>query len=220
MGGVQSAAGLAEKRQLMILAQRELRVAVKARRIVFDPPLEETQWGKASVDLRLGFEFTRFRRDIDHPKYTISVADGLEIVGKLGIHERVLIPAAGHRQQQDYYTLRPGDLVLAMTYESITVPRDMIARLEGRSTYARVGLSVHQTAPWAQPGWEGPLILEIFNSGPLTLALTPLVDRPCQLSFFRLSSKLPQRLAYGARSTDRYQHQKQAIPRGAGSRRR
>jgi dCTP deaminase len=94
-----------------------------------------------------------------------------------------------------------------MTYESIKVPRRMIALIEGRSAYARVGLSMHQTAPWIQPGWSGPIILEIMNHGPFRIELTPIVDRPCQITLFELKTELPDALAYGARPTDRYKDQ-------------
>jgi dCTP deaminase len=195
----------------MILAQPELRAEVEAGRIAFDPPLEERQWGEASVDLRLGFTFTRFRRDIDLSGITLSVAEGLQTVGKIGIWEDRVLPNARAGERQERFELEPGAFVLAMTYESIKIPRNHIALVEGRSTYARVGLSMHQTAPWIQPGWEGPIILEIMNHGPLTLALTPVVDRPCQLSFFQLSSELPQTLAYGSRDSDRYLKQRHAL---------
>ena len=96
---------------------------------------------------------------------------------------------------------------LAQTYEKIKVPRNMIARVEGRSTYARVGLSMHQTAPWIQPGWSGQIILELMNNGPLSIKLTPTIDRPCQLTFFRLTSELSEEHAYGAKAGDTYQDQ-------------
>lgn len=90
----------------------------------------------------------------------------------------------------------------------------MIALIEGRSTYARVGLSMHQTAPWIQPGWDGQIILEIMNNGPLQIELTPLKDRPCQLTFFTLSSPVSEDMAYGARETDVYQRQTHSLKHG------
>jgi dCTP deaminase len=99
-----------------------------------------------------------------------------------------------------------------MTHEKITVPDDMIALVEGRSCYARVGLSMHQTAPWIQPGWPGrAIVLEIFNTGPLTIQLTPLIDRPCQLSFLPLSKGLPADMKYGSKSTDAYATQEHPL---------
>lgn len=116
-----------------------------------------------------------------------------------------------HGKRQTF-CIEPGELILAMTYEKITVPDDMIAIVEGRSTYARVGLSMHQTAPWIQPGWPGKaIVLEIFNMGPLKITLTPLIDRPCQLSFFPLSKSLPAEMTYGSKSSDAYGKQEHPL---------
>jgi dCTP deaminase len=109
--------------------------------------------------------------------------------------------------QRETFRLPPGRFALAETYEVITVPRNMIARVEGRSTYARMGLSMHQTAPWLQPGWTGKIILEIMNNGKLTIELTPEVDQPCQITFFQLTSELAKDIAYGGKPGDVYQEQ-------------
>lgn len=155
----------------MVLAQPDLREAVATGRIKFDPPLDERQWGPASVDLRLGFSFTRLKK-LDG--ITVSVAAGLGALSNAGFWDTINLSefdAHGHRES---FLLRPQELILAMTYEKVTVPDDMIALVEGRSTYARVGLSMHQTAPWIQPGWPGrAIVLEIYNTGPLTIQLTP-----------------------------------------------
>lgn len=188
----------------MILSQIDLRKSVEGGEIAFCPSLEERQWGEASIDLRLGFQFTKFR---DAPGLTISVAEGLQTLGSLGLWDTKELRPQDEFGEPETYELKPGCLILALTYESVTVPRDMIALIEGRSTYARMGLSMHQTAPWIQPGWSGPIVLEIANHGPVTVKLTPLVDRPCQLTFFQLTSGLPDDLAYGSRTTDKYQNQ-------------
>jgi dCTP deaminase len=189
----------------MILSQPDLRAAVDKGEIVFDPPLQENQWGEASVDLRLGHQFTRFRK---LKSITVSVADGLGELGDLDLWDTETIetnPKTGKRGQ---CVLEPGDFVLALTLEKITVPNHLIGLIEGRSTYARIGLSMHETAPWIQPGWKNtPIILEIRNNGQLNIALTPEIDKPCQLSFLRLTTPLPTTLAYGSRPTDRYQDQ-------------
>lgn len=196
----------------MILSQVELRAAVDAGEIVFSPTLEENQWGEASVDLRLGFQFTRFR---SAPHITVSVAEGLKSIGNLGLWDTKTLREQDELGDRETYDLAPGGLVLALTHETITVPRNMIALVEGRSTYARIGLSMHQTAPWIQPGWTGPIVLEISNHGPFTVKLTPLIDRPCQLTFFQLTSSLPDDLAYGSRTSDAYQNQSHPLVHGA-----
>lgn len=184
----------------MILSQKDIRSLVKAKKICFSPELEEKQWGEASVDLRLGRQFTLYRKDITG--VTLSVAEGLGSLGDLNLWIT---------EEKDSFDLVPGELVLALTHESITVPNNLIALVEGRSTYARVGLSMHQTAPWIQPGWSGPIVLEIANHGQIPIKLTPLVDRPCQITFLQLKSAVPKSLAYGSRKTDAYKDQKHPL---------
>lgn len=111
------------------------------------------------------------------------------------------------------FCLDPNEFVLAMTHETITVPTNLIALIEGRSTYARLGLSMHQTAPWIQPGWCGRIVLEIKNHGPARVELTPLLDHPCQLTFFQLTSALPDALAYGGKAGNSYANQKHPLER-------
>jgi len=189
----------------MILSQVDIRSAVEAGHIGFLPDLEDKQWGEASVDLRLGFQFTKLQAI--GGLSSISIADGLGLVGKMGLWNTKTLKERDEHGNLEQYPLAPKEFVLAMTHESIRVPRNMIALVEGRSTYARVGLSMHQTAPWIQPGWEGPIVLEIMNNGPIRIALTPLIDRPCQVTFFELKTELSSEVAYGSRPTDRYQHQ-------------
>jgi dCTP deaminase len=188
----------------MILSQSDIRQAVEAGDIGFSPSLEPNQWGEASVDLRLGFQFTQFK---DIKGVTISIADGLRSVGALNLWNTEQLTELDTFGQRRYFELHPGQFVLALTHESIRVPKHLIALVEGRSTYARLGLSMHQTAPWIQPGWSGPIVLEIANHGKLVIKLTPLIDRPCQLTFFELKSPVAAAAAYGSRPTDRYQDQ-------------
>ena len=192
----------------MILSQTELRKAVEQGEIEFSPPLEEAQWGEASVDLRLGFEFTTL---VGQDSVTISVAEGLAPLAQSNLWNTDDLREPDIHGRPKFHEIRRGDFVLAQTYETIKVPQDMIARVEGRSTYARVGLSMHQTAPWIQPGWSSPIILELMNNGPLTIKLTPKLDRPCQLTFFKLTSEVSKEHAYGAKARDTYQDQKHPL---------
>jgi len=197
----------------MVLSQPDLRAAVESGEIVFDPPLEPDQWGEASIDLRLGFQFTKFaRKGLDAVSF--SMAKGLGSLGGLKIWITKDLKREDEFGKPEVFKLAPGEFVLGFTLESVRVPRNLIGVVEGRSTYARAGLSMHQTAPWIQPGWSGPIVLEIMNNGPLTIELTPVMDRPCQLSFLKLSSALPQGLEYGSRPGDRYQGQKHPLVHG------
>jgi dCTP deaminase len=114
------------------------------------------------------------------------------------------------------YDLDPGEFVLGTTYERMWIPRHLIAMVEGRSTYARFGVSMHQTAPWLQPGWNGHITLEICNNGKNKIELTPIKDKPCQVTFFRLTSEVPEDAAYGSRATDTFQNQTSALPTQRG----
>jgi dCTP deaminase len=199
----------------MILSQPQIREAVDKGEIKFDPPLEERQWGEASVDLRLGRKFTKL---MPAPGATFSMAKGLGVIADSGLWVEKIC-TKDQLGEPETVRLNTNDFILALTHERVWIPRHLIALVEGRSTYARVGLSMHQTAPWIQPGWNGHITLEIRNSGPLKIELTPLEDMPCQLTFFQLTSALTDKQAYGSRATDAFQNQKAAIPRTTRRRR-
>jgi dCTP deaminase len=194
----------------MILSQTEIRAAVDRGDIKFDPPLEERQWGEASVDLRLGLNFTKLKRA---DGLTVSMASGIGTIAESGLWQQKTLKIKDQFGKRETFVLHPDEFILALPYERIWMPRNLIAMVEGRSTYARVGLSMHQTAPWIQPGWNGQITLEIRNSGPLKIELIPLLDMPCQLTFFQLSSELAESKAYGSRPTDLFQNQSAALPR-------
>lgn len=192
----------------MVLPQQEIRQYVERGELVFDPPIEDSQWGPTSVDLRLGLDFTKIRKV---QGVTISVAHGLQSVGSTGLWDTDTLKERDKFGKRPTFTLSPTEFVLSRTYESVRIPYDLIGLIEGRSTYARVGLSMHQTAPWIHPGFRGRITLEMRNSGPLDIALTPLIDKPCQLTFFRLTSAVEAAVAYGARPTDIYQDQQHPL---------
>ena len=189
----------------MILSHDDLKTTIAQVKISFAPDVEARQIGEASIDLRLGYQFTKYREDL--PDVTVSVADGLRTLGELNAWNTVELEERDGLGRPAMFVLRPNELILGITLESITVPRNMIALVEGRSTYARVGLSMHQTAPWIQPGWSGPIILEMTNHGPLNIELRPGIDRPCQVTFFNLTNEVAEAEAYGARPTDMYKDQ-------------
>ena len=195
----------------MILSHNDIRKAVDERRIVFDLPLVCDQFKEASVDLRLGFPFTILQKDLHGVK--VSVANGLKPIQDANFSTTIDLKEKNALGQAETFTIEPKMFVLAMTYEKVTMPLDMIAMVEGRSTYARVGLSMHQTAPWIQPAFEGQITLEIMNNGPLQIELTPLRDRPCQLTFFQLRSPVHEKKGYGTRESDVYQGQKHPFRR-------
>ena len=194
----------------MVLPQAEIRRAVEAGEIRFDPPLEDRQWGAASIDLRLGLAFTKLKAE---PSAKFSLAKGIGVIAKAGLWQEKILNFQDEFEKRETFTLEPNEFILALTHERIWMPKNLIGLVEGRSNYARVGLSMHQTAPWIQPGWNGKISLEIRNSGPLRIELTPIDDMPCQLTFLRLTSPVDASQAYGARASDSFQNQESALPK-------
>jgi dCTP deaminase len=195
----------------MILSRPQIKAAVERGDIRFSPSLDERQWGDASVDLRLGFKFTKFKQT----NMIVPLAEGIRQIADGGLWHEETFPVRDAFGKRKSYILEPDEFILAQTYEHIWIPRKLVARVEGRSTYARVGLSMHETAPWLQPGWDGQITLEIKNNGPFRIELMPMDDLPCQVTFFELSSELPEDGAYGSRPTDAFQHQSSPLPKSS-----
>jgi deoxycytidine triphosphate deaminase len=106
----------------MVLSRREIQVAVERSAIVFDPPLEETQWGEASVDLRLGFSFTKLNPT---KGIKISVVQGLGGLPAQGLWTTVQKKIADAFGKPETFTLQPNEFVLAMTHEKVSVPPNL-----------------------------------------------------------------------------------------------
>ena len=125
----------------MVLSQREIREAVENGQIVFNPSLEEKQWGPTSVDLRLGFDFTKIRIS---PGLTVSVAEGLPSIR----YDTKVLKKHDQLGNPENFILKPTEFILARTYETVTIPHGLIGLVEGRSSYARIGLSVRHQNIW------------------------------------------------------------------------
>lgn len=159
---------------MSIYSKQDMLDALKSGALHIAPNPEVEMFSTSAVDLRLGHGFTFF----DKPSQGVSIrvvvdeANPEEIAGQYG-KEKVL--AGG-----EYLDLEPGDFVLASTMERIEMPLHLAARIEGRSSLARFGLSVHQTAPTIHADFRGAIRLEIANVGPFVCRLTPGI-RICQL---------------------------------------
>lgn len=175
----------------MIYSDEDIRNALELNNIIISPSPNRDSFSTSSVDLRLGNRFTVFRPAPTGSEISIRVneVDPEEIASRYG--EEVTI------DRYQYLPVRPNDFVLAYTLEQITLPLDLAARVEGKSSLARLGLSVHQTAPTVQAGWGSPrslpLRLEISNVGPFVCRLTPGIQI-CQLIFEELKTKSDREL--------------------------
>jgi len=153
----------------MILTRDEIFKEIRSGRILIEP-LDEEAIGPASVDLRLGNEIRIFS----------PIPQVIPIDQESGYKEITYKLELG----ESGYVIKPGELVLGITRERVTLPSDVAGWLSSRSRFARLGLMVHISAPFMQPGISNHQVLEIFNTGPNYLKLVP-GERICQFVFDR-----------------------------------
>jgi dCTP deaminase len=174
---------------MSVLSDRSIREEIEAGRLVIDP--WDTQFLQpASVDLRLGREFRVFRN------YRLPYIDPKQEMPSLTEIEVIEDGAS--------FILHPGEFALAVTVESVAIPDDLVGRLDGKSSLGRLGLIVHSTAGFVDPGFHGRLTLELTNIANLPIAL--YYQMPVsQISFMRLST--PAERPYGSGGGSKYQGQ-------------
>lgn len=176
---------------MTILSDGELRGAIARGEIAFDPPIDlDTQLQPASIDLRLGSSFARFVEPV-------SSQDAI-IPGKTNI-DSIMESIEAHR-----HIFAPGEFWLASTLERVYVGTSLVARVEGRSSFGRLGLTVHSTAGFVDPGFDGQITLEMTNEGAYPVMLHS-GTRICQLVFERLGREAEQ--PYGVKKGAKYQGQ-------------
>ncbi len=179
----------------MLLSDRDIRSEIDSGRVKIDP-FDASMVQPSSIDVRID----RFFRLFDNHKY--SVIDPSEEQPEL-THQVEVKP-------DDAFVLHPGEFVLASTYEAVTLPNDVAARLEGKSSLGRLGLLTHSTAGFIDPGFSGHVTLELSNVATLPIKIWAGM-KIGQLCFFRLSSAAEH--AYGSeRYGSRYQGQRGPTP--------
>ena len=175
----------------MLLSDRDIRAELDSGRIGLDP-LDLGMVQPSSVDVRLD----RWFRLFDNHKYAhIDPAQ-----------EQAELTRLVEVDPDEAFILHPGEFVLGSTYELVTLPDDVAARLEGKSSLGRLGLMTHSTAGFIDPGFSGHVTLELANVATLPVKLWPGM-KIGQLCFFRTSS--PVENAYGSGPYgNRYQGQR------------
>lgn len=139
----------------MKLSDTELVQALFLGKVKIDPPAELNEISGVTIPLHLGNEF------IDISKKDVEFID--PELDNSTLFETI--------EGKDYYDLAPGSLTLAVTDEQVTLPADLLGRLDGRSRLARLGVTVHITAHRIDPGFNGRIVLEIFNCSKNTIRL-------------------------------------------------
>ena len=179
----------------MLLSDRDILDEIDRGRIVLDP-YDEQMMQPSSIDVRLD----RFFRVFENHKYPHidPAADQSELT-------REVQPEA-----EEPFILHPGEFVLGSTYEQVSLPGDVAARVEGKSSLGRLGLLTHATAGFVDPGFSGHVTQELANVATLPIKLYPGM-KIGQFCFFRLSS--PSLHPYGSEKYgSRYQGQRGPTP--------
>ncbi|MFZ4505496.1 MAG: dCTP deaminase [Microbacteriaceae bacterium] len=156
----------------MLLSDRDIRAELESGRVQLDP-LDLGMIQPSSIDVRLDKYFRLFDNHkypfIDPAEEQPDLTRGLDVV------------------EGEPFILHPGEFVLGSTFEQVTLPDDIAARLEGKSSLGRLGLLTHSTAGFVDPGFSGHVTLELSNVATLPIKLWPGM-KIGQLCFFRLSS--------------------------------
>ena len=159
---------------MSVLSDRDIRTALETGTVKIEP-YDAYDLQPSSVDLHLDRSFRVFRNN----RYAfIDVrASQPDLTELLTIEE------------DEPFILHPGEFVLGQTHEWVELPDDLVARLEGKSSLGRLGLLIHSTAGYVDPGWKGNLTLELSNVANLPIALYSGM-RIGQISFFKMSSSV------------------------------
>ena len=177
---------------MSVLSDRDIRAELEAGRVRI-APYDPVDLQPSSVDLHLDRSFRVFRNN----RYAyIDVRD-----------PQPDLPELLHVEDDEPLILHPSEFVLGQTVEWVELPIDLVARLEGKSSLGRLGLLIHSTAGYVDPGWKGNLTLELSNVANLPIALYYGM-RIGQISFFRMSSAVER--PYGSAGLgSKYQGQKE-----------
>jgi len=179
----------------VLLSDRDILSELDSGRVQLEP-LTRDMIQPSSIDVRLD----KFFRVFDNHKYPHidPAADQSDLTREVEVNS------------DETFVLHPGEFVLGSTYEVVTLPDDIAARLEGKSSLGRLGLLTHSTAGFIDPGFSGHVTLELANVATLPIKLYPGM-KIGQLCFFRLSSAADN--PYGSEKYgSRYQGQRGPTP--------
>ncbi|RIA84285.1 dCTP deaminase [Glomus cerebriforme] len=166
---------------MCVLSGTEIKKHLKEEKLIIEP-FDYVNIGTASIDLTLGDEFRYFI----HHNGPVPISDE---AGAKDYQKFSRIVSYQMKCEDDKpYFLGPGQMCLGITRERVKLPPNLCALVEGRSRFARLGLSVHITASFINPGTESQTVLEIFNASNLTLALYP-GTKVCQMIFMTMEGQ-------------------------------
>lgn len=165
----------------MILSDRDIKKAIVEKNLTIDP-FDPARVQPSSYDLRLDNSVLVF------DNHLLDVVD---------VREKVDVSRLVKIDKKKGFILHPGEFILGNTQEEFKIPANLAAKLEGRSSLGRIGLIIHATAGYVDPGFSGQLTFEISNISRLPIRIYPGM-RIAQICFFQMSS--PAEVPYGSRS--------------------
>ena len=179
----------------VVLSDRSIRQEIEDGRIVIDP-FDDRLVQPSSVDVRVDRRFRVFRNSrypyIDVRQPMEELTEPVEIEG------------------EEPFILHPGEFVLGQTLERVSLPDDLVARLEGKSSLGRLGLLIHSTAGFVDPGFSGNITLELSNVA--NLPITIYHGMPIgQISFMRMDQAVEHPYGSGEKAS-KYQGQDEPTP--------
>ncbi len=178
----------------MILSDRDIKAEIRSGRVKVesDQTLDQMHIAASSLDLRLGNTFKLY----EHSRF--AILDPMKPESFAGNMRTIVVPPG------ESFIVQPGEFVLGVTCEVVTVPDDLVVRVEGRSSLGRLGIIIHSTAGFVDPGFSGTITLEISNLNRLPVALYPGM-RICQIAFEKMTS--PAETPYNKKPGSKYQGQ-------------
>jgi dCTP deaminase len=185
----------------VVLSRPDILSRFESGSLVIEPPVPKERVAQVSIDLLLGRKFTTFK---PAPAYLPAIHIDPSLWSSADLWEF---------NEADVFRLKPGEFVLAQTLEVVQIPSDLVGMVEGRSSWARVGITIHVTAPKIDPGFHGNITLEMANFGKVPVDLRAGIDQPAQLMLLQLTTPLGDAEAYGAGTADHFQNQTDPIPR-------
>ena len=185
----------------MVLSDRDIRRQIEQGRIVIDP-YDDDAVQPASVDLRLGSPLLVVDKELANSPGQLSFIDPMKSNDDMWKPHEI--------DEEIVYKLLPGEFALGITLEEVHIPDDIVGRLDGKSSLGRLGLVVHSTAGFVDPGWRGRLTLELSNLSDRAINLRWKM-KSSQISFMWLSS--PAERPYGSEGLNsKYQGQMGPVP--------
>lgn len=186
----------------MRLSDREIHKEIEEGELVIVGTIPKYPFDKVkqvqpcSIDLRLDNKFFKFKKEVTE----------FDIKNLKNVNDYLYIFEVNEGEP---ITLRPHEILFGQIYEQLRLPCDCSGMIEGRSRFARLGLSVHATGGFINPEFEGAMPLQIINNNDIPITIYPYINI-CQLILVRLTSK--PLIPYPKRSDNPYHKEKIASP--------